>query len=569
MRGTGRGLILQESEAMAGTSPMPGPRLPRTLVTRISLAVCVAAAAAMIGAGGVRLLKDGSLWLDEASIAYNLLYQTPAELMGPLLTTHSFPRLYLAVINGLTFAFGYHTLVLRILPYCFFVLGVLVWQRLGWQRFKQQPLLLASFVLLGLIPCTYVSYAAMVKQYSLDVLLALVPFLVSDAFFDRHLRRGEQSWRLLALAVPCLVSFTYPIPLIARVAGWYVSGLRQRGFALSLRGFTTAGTGLTLGLAALWWIDMRHTAGNQSIFRFWRKCTLGGDSERNLAITERLFTGWYTDKLPWGSGASLSEPLIFIIGVATLLGGAEALRRAFSSGKGDDEELAGWGSRSAGCAFVVIGVIAAGVVVRYPLCPGRLSLFALFAMQMLTVEGLYGIARFAERPRFGRIACQAAMLALVLALLPTAYHQVRHLYTKDVPENVRPLLHVIDENPDIPVLVPACSEKQLSTLPEWLDRDDIYYYAYRTGNWRDRYPPAREFFVLSAGTNFYCPWFFKQMEQRIEHKLFFSTRANSAHLVKVRLREGLAPPTPAEMEAERAMEREAQANPPPGGLGQP
>jgi hypothetical protein len=510
----------------------------------------------MIGAGGVRLLRDGSLWLDEASIAFNLLHQTPAELMGPLLTSHSFPRLYLAVINGLSLIFGYHTLVLRLLPFCFFVLGVLAWQRLAWKRFANQPLLLAFLLVLGLIPATWVSYSAMVKQYTLDVLLALVPFLVSDAFFDTHLRRGKRSWRLLPLVVPCLLSFTYPIALVARVAGWYVSGLRQRGFRLSPRGVAVACAGLTVGMAGLWWIDMRHTAGNRAIFRFWKKCILLGQPERDLATVERFFIGWYTDRLPWGSGDALSVPILTLIGIASALGGIEIVRRVWSA-RADNDALAAWGSRSAGCAFVVIGVLTAGILVQYPLCPGRLTLFALFSLQILTVEGLYGVGRVAERTRFGRGVHMAAMLGLVLASLPTAYLQVRNLYTRDVPENVRPLLHHIAANPDVPVMIPACSEKQISTLPEWLDRDDLYYYSDRLGSWRDRYPPEREFFVLSAGSNFYCPWFFNKLERRIDRKRFYSTRKNSAHLILVRLKEGLTPPTAEEIEAEAALEREA------------
>jgi hypothetical protein len=523
----------------------------------------------MIGAGTTRLLRDGSMWLDEASIAYNLLHQTPAELMGPLLTTHSFPRLYLAAINGLTYAFGYHTLVLRILPFAFFVLGVLAWQRLGWKRFSREPLLLAFFLVLGLIPGTWIAYSATLKQYTLDVLLALVPFLVSDAFFDTHLRRGERSWRLLLLITPCLVSFTYPIPVIARVAGWYLSGLRRNGLAVSPRGGGVGAAGLAVGVAALYWIDMRHTAGSAGIFRFWKKCILRGDPETDLVILERFFIGWYTDRLPWTSGESLSVPLMTVIGIATALGAVEVARRAWAARPEADESVARWGSRSAGCAIVVIGVLAAGVVVRYPLCPGRLTLFALFSLQMLTAEGLYGLGRLASAHRIGRLGFQTAMFLLVLACLPTALHQLHHLYTEDVPENVRPLLHIIDENPDVPVLIPACSEKQIATLPEWLDRDDLYYYEYRSGTRVDRYPPTREFFVLSAGTNFYCPWFFRRLELDIERKRFYSTKANSAHLVKVWLRDDLAPGRPEEAEAERALEEAAPKSAPLGGPAAP
>jgi len=70
------------------------------------------------------------------------------------------------------------------------------------------------------------------KQYTFDVMLALVPFLIEDGFFERSLIRGERSLWLVCLAAPCAVSYTYPIALGARIIGWYVDHGRRAGWRL-------------------------------------------------------------------------------------------------------------------------------------------------------------------------------------------------------------------------------------------------------------------------------------------------------------------------------------------------
>jgi hypothetical protein len=175
--------------------------------------------------------------------------------------------------------------------------------------------------------------------------------------------------------------------------------------------------------------------------------------------------------------------------------------------------------------------------VGFPLCPGRLTLFATFSLQMVALEGFVAVGRLLARFRGGSVLFAVAVVGLALACSPTAFRKLHHLYTRDVPQNVRPLLHHIEARPNLPVLVAACSETQVSTLPEWIEREDILYYNNGSGKWYRRYPKKREFFVLSAGSEFYCEWFFDQLSERVESSERYHEEGNTASLQRVVLQE--------------------------------
>ena len=108
--------------------------------SRLTLPIVTVAFVALAGLGTHQLFKDGSFWLDEASLALSLLQLEPLQSFGPLVGGQSFPRLYLLAVHGLVGAFGYETMVVRLLPYLFFVAATFAWLRLLSERFRNEPL---------------------------------------------------------------------------------------------------------------------------------------------------------------------------------------------------------------------------------------------------------------------------------------------------------------------------------------------------------------------------------------------------------------------------------------------
>lgn len=501
---------------------------------RLSLVLSLVSAGLMLSIATIRLLRDGSFWLDEASIAVNLIQQTPAELFGPYLTGHSFPRLYLVTIAGLKEIFGYHTMVLRILPYLAFVAGAIAWQRLVFLRLRRQPVVLALVITLNLVPGVWFAYSAMLKQYSLDVLLALVPFLLSDAFFDRHLGAGRSKFKLLPLLALSLLSFTYVIPLLARVLGWVAWRWRRGARAVDPGAAAMFGGGLVVAVAAMWAIDMRHTATSPALFEFWSHCIPSSEP----ALAPKLFLdyigGWYRVS-PFGARRGLPEALIAVITLFVLVGAAVTLRRSWRGSALDDDAETEWGSRSLCCLICLGGLLAASLLVRYPICPGRLTLFSLFSLQLVMAEGFGALASWLPKTRAWTLAANVALGVLLVLCLPSAHRSARFMMLRDPPENVRPLLPLTESEPELPIVVAACSTKQLSTLPEWMHRDDIVYFDEQVALGRPGLPESGEFWVISAGSRFYCPWFHRGLEAKAESIERLDTVEHTASLVRVRM----------------------------------
>ncbi len=501
---------------------------------RVTLAIAIATGAALVAIVAVRWLRDGSFWLDEASVAINLLAVAhPLDLLGPLPTGHSFPRLYLVPIALMERAFGFDTLLLRAWPFVFFLAGVAAWLRVVWLRVRDQPALMTLIAVLAFVPATWLVYGAMFKQYSLDVLLALLPFLLSDDWYEQRIREGRGRARLVWLAAPMLFSFTYAIALLGRLAGWWLAGLRFARRRVEPRALATLLVSLLLGGLALWLIDLRHTAARSDVFAFWSRCIPGevGVAGTGPLILD-LIRGWYTGT-PFGGRPALPDPLAWAILAAVVLGSVETVRRSLQPASIDSPTLARWGSRSLGCLALVAGVVGAGVVADYPICRGRLTLFALFALQILTVEGFYALGAWGGGGRRRRALAAAVTLAFTALVAPAAWRNAHHLVVRDVPENVRPLLAEIESEPSLPILVAECSTRQLATLPEWLDDPRVVYYEERVAKGLPAHPDAADIWVISAGTNFYCPWYLEGLRAEADSVVPRHTRDHTAQLFRV------------------------------------
>ena len=125
--------------------------LPPMAASRLSLPIATVAFVALAGLGSHQFFKDGSFWLDEASLALSLLRLEPLQSFGPLIGGQSFPRLYLLAVHGLVDILGYQTLVVRLRPYIFFVAATFAWLRRLSERFRNQPQWIGLGALLAVV----------------------------------------------------------------------------------------------------------------------------------------------------------------------------------------------------------------------------------------------------------------------------------------------------------------------------------------------------------------------------------------------------------------------------------
>jgi len=432
------------------SSAMPMPE--RT--GKIAPSIIWLAAAAIIAVGVARYFEQPSFWLDEAFIALSLRSPSIQTIFGPLEAGQIFPRMYLAIIAVLREALGYRMWVLRLLPSLAFAIATLLWARVLIKRCGR-PLpvgLIAGALLLG--STFWLDQAIQLKQYTLDVLLALIPFLLGDDFYDRSLVEGKRRWRLALIALPCLISYTYPLALGARVLGWYLSNRRIRNSAALM---LIASVGVAL--IAVLFTDYRfNLLIRDSYSDYWSECILG--SSHNPASAFRLLAKFF-----WGWHGR--QPLV-TAGVVPLqiLGVYSVLKRLKTNHSNENDR---WGSRSLGSILLLGGVVLASALGAYPICAGRLTLFTQVHTQILAVEGALFALTWNKR--------NAATIALYLFAGVVLFHSGRAYYRVGVSEpaeNLFPLVPAINTEITSTIWVHPCSASQVKSLPDPLPGDVVF-----------------------------------------------------------------------------------------------
>lgn len=483
--------------------------------SRVSAGIAAAGALLIGGRGLWVFLQDGSYFLDSASVVLNLNERSLLEtFQGPFGWGQHFPRLYLALIRGLRALLGPETWVTRLLPHAAYLAASVAWMRLFTLRFRERPGIVLLGVLLAASAPSWWTYSALVKQYSLDTLLAIALFLTSDAWLDETLTVRRRPWRIAALVLPVLLSYTYGIVLLARVSAWGLHGWRRGRRPEPTSAVAFAGA-LGAALALLWLVDARHSAGQDGLVQVWSGCIATEQPPGAWpGLLWRLLAGWYVGPTEFFFPPPLAAPVAWILVSLLVAGGVRALRGTFvlTGSAGPD-----WGSRSLGCLAAVAGVVAASFLLQYPMCAGRSNLFVLALEQLLVLEGLAWAldgARSARIPPRARgILTAAARLGLAALVAAMALHAVR-VHQQLAPglplEDLRPQLPRVRQDPSLPVLVTPCIERQLRTLPEGLPGLDLRWLP--VTDWEPLVPRGREVWIVHSRLN---PGFCERYRRRL------------------------------------------------------
>ena len=120
----------------------------------------------------INLFHNTSLGLDQACLALNIVSRSYMELLTPLADGQSAPIGFLFTEKLLTNIFGPYDWVLRIFPFFSFILAIFLFFILNNKLFKSIKIALFSCALLSL-NFTLINYSTEVKQYSIDVLVAI------------------------------------------------------------------------------------------------------------------------------------------------------------------------------------------------------------------------------------------------------------------------------------------------------------------------------------------------------------------------------------------------------------
>jgi len=228
---------------------------------------------ALVAAGiALRLLQylaNRSLWLDELRLTLNILERSYAGLTSPLDYNQGAPIGFLLLVKASTELFGRSEYALRLVPFIFGIVSVLLFYRVARDFIVPSavPLAVALFAILP--PLVY--YSSEVKQYSGDVMATLLLLGMARPFAAA---RAYAIPRALLLALVGAVTLWISHAAVFTLAGIgvvillpsFVRGDPRSRLAVPL----VAGIWM-LSLTAFYQVSLRHIASNQMLLQYWNQ----------------------------------------------------------------------------------------------------------------------------------------------------------------------------------------------------------------------------------------------------------------------------------------------------------
>jgi hypothetical protein len=365
----------------------------------------------------------GSLWLDEAFLALNIVHRSPSELLEPLSFDQGAPWGFLLAEKLSVATLGVDELSLRLVPLLAALASLPVFWRVA-SFYLEGPALLLSLLLFSLSP-QLVRYSAEVKQYSLDALASLL------ALWLLQTARQLSGWRpavALGLGGAALLWFSHASMIVLGAGG------------------------LVLGAAALarrrWW-DLHHLAlvgaplaasagaflllaGSKLRERY--NDLFSGAEEYTVTFPPESFDdAWVlarrTGDVLEGAFALLDRPwstLIVLAAASLSLAGGVALSRR-------------GGVRTAVLIAPLVAAAAAVAAGLYPFA-FRFLLFLAPLVIILVAAGTAAVVGAAVRRRRLRRAFAGAALVAAAWLLGAAGVESVRVITNDLEQDIEPVL---------------------------------------------------------------------------------------------------------------------------------
>jgi 4-amino-4-deoxy-L-arabinose transferase-like glycosyltransferase len=351
-----------------------------------------------------------SLWLDEASLAFNIVHRSWGDLMKPLTFRQGAPLGFLWIERGAVLGLGNNEYALRLWPLVCGCLAVELTRRVSGRLFGPRSALLAT-ALVAVSP-TMIRYSNEVKQYSTDAAAALLVVLCGLRVCERASLR-----RWVELAVVCAVSLWVSHPatfVIAGVGAFLVGRAAARRRWSDVRNAALVAVVVGSSFLKLYQVSLRKLGDDPVLLTFWQD----GFAPRPLAAGSLL---------RWISSASVravEHPLgarLAVLWAAVFVGGVVVAVRHRPR------------------AVILLAPLAVTVVAavagRYPF-QDRLILF-LVAPAIITASGVVAWASGPQLPR--RLALVGALVVVAATLGPSVGTGSSRIYRIQTVNEARPV----------------------------------------------------------------------------------------------------------------------------------
>lgn len=210
-------------------------------------------------------IANRSLWVDEASLALNIINRTYMELLQPLDYDQGAPLGFLVIVKLTTGILGNQDFILRLIPLLSGILSlVLVYQITVEYLGKSALVALLMFSVSGAM----IAYSAELKQYSTDVLIALLLI-----YLTLRILRGEERGRnivLLGLVGIIAILMSHPAVFTLPVVGLVMAGsvFLKKDYSQLYR-LVASGFVWVVTLLFIYMISLRNLVGNENLQKYW------------------------------------------------------------------------------------------------------------------------------------------------------------------------------------------------------------------------------------------------------------------------------------------------------------
>ncbi len=240
----------------------PNVSLPPRLFTALLVAILGLGIALRLGL----YFRNRALWLDEAFLALNFLHRDYAGLAQPLEFRQGAPLAYLWLTKTIATVWGYHEYALRSISFLAGVAAFATVYLLGRRILDRASLLIALAICAVSAPL--IRYSSELKQYSLDVLFAVVlPYAALSC-----LAKPSRGPKFIALGFFGILApwFSHASAFVA--AGIFSTTLVSmvwRRDRRSLIFFCSAFAAWALSFAINFMLVLRHTAEDKEVLSWW------------------------------------------------------------------------------------------------------------------------------------------------------------------------------------------------------------------------------------------------------------------------------------------------------------
>lgn len=259
-------------------------------------------------------LANRSLWADEASLAYNLANRNFATLTQKLDYEQGAPIGFLFIEKLFVILLGNQDQVMRLFPLIAGIIAIYLFYRIAQVHIKGGMLAVFLFA----ISWSLIYYSSELKQYSSDVMIALL--LVFLAI--RCLKEGVQARDFLLLGVSGAVGLW-----ISHPSAFVLAGIGLTLFIAAITKNPRVPVRWLVGLGALWLllfeveylVSLRHLIADDYLQSYWQKAFMPLPPWENRA----WFVRTYYSTLSTSMGRAdllwiLAFPLLMVIGTLSL-----------------------------------------------------------------------------------------------------------------------------------------------------------------------------------------------------------------------------------------------------------